>query len=102
MTSRDATIHDDEGVRRRRALYRACHRGTKEMDFILGRFATARVPDMSPARLAAFEELLALEDPVLRELLAGAVSATGEQGAIVAELLAFHGLNALPLPTGRR
>ena len=29
----------DLGMRRRRALWRATHRGSKEMDFLLGRFA---------------------------------------------------------------
>ena len=43
---------DDADTRRRRAVYRACHRGTKEMDWILGRFAERSVGDMSPDRLA--------------------------------------------------
>ena len=42
---------DDIEIRRRRAAYRACHRGTKEMDLILGRFAVARLPDMPAAGL---------------------------------------------------
>ena len=37
---------DDAETRRRRAAYRACHRGTKEMDWILGRFAEAALPAM--------------------------------------------------------
>ncbi|TMJ66522.1 MAG: succinate dehydrogenase assembly factor 2, partial [Alphaproteobacteria bacterium] len=37
---------DDVERRRRRAVYRACHRGTKEMDWILGRFAQAALADM--------------------------------------------------------
>ena len=35
---------DDLEMRRRRAAYRASHRGTKEMDIILGRYAEAGCP----------------------------------------------------------
>ena len=58
---------DDIEIRRRRAAYRACHRGTKEMDVVLGRFAQERLAAMSPAELADFERLLALPDPLLTE-----------------------------------
>jgi antitoxin CptB len=101
MTCGDDSI-DDLGVRRRRALYRASHRGTKEMDFTLGRFAQARVAAMSAARLDAFEELLALEDPLLSELLGGAPGAGAEQAALLDDLRAFHGLKAPPPASGRR
>ena len=37
--SKPNLMTDDAETRRRRAVYRACHRGTKEMDWILGRFA---------------------------------------------------------------
>ena len=45
---------DDIEIRRRRAAYRACHRGTKEMDVVLGRFAQARLAAMAgtPTRAA--------------------------------------------------
>ena len=33
------TMSDDHEIRRRRAAYRAYHRGTKEMDVVLGRYA---------------------------------------------------------------
>ena len=63
---------DDIEVRRRRAAYRAGHRGTKEMDWLLGRYAEAVLPALPVAELAAFEELLALPDP---DSAAGAASA---------------------------
>lgn len=55
-------ISVDLDLRRRRALYRAAHRGTKEMDWLLGRYAAARLPDMDDAALAHFEQLIALSD----------------------------------------
>lgn len=48
---------------RKRLIYRAWHRGTREMDMILGRFADAHVPDMDDAQLARFDDLLKENDP---------------------------------------
>jgi antitoxin CptB len=52
-------------ARRRKALYRAHYRGTKEMDWLLGKYADAMVAGMSEVALAEFEQLLALQDPDL-------------------------------------
>ena len=38
---------NDLAMRRRRALYRATHRGSKELDFLLGRYAEQTVETMS-------------------------------------------------------
>ena len=48
--------------RRKKALYRAWHRGTKEMDLVLGPYADAHIGDLSDADLAEFERLLDLPD----------------------------------------
>ena len=47
------TTRTSEGLdeRRRRLLYRAWHRGMREMDLIMGRFADAEIGDMSEADL---------------------------------------------------
>jgi antitoxin CptB len=47
---------------RKRLLWRAMHRGIKEMDLIAGGFAAARLPSMSFVDLVAFEVLLELPD----------------------------------------
>jgi antitoxin CptB len=86
---------DDLQVRRRRAAYRATHRGTKEMDITLGRFAAARLAAMPAARLDVFERLLALPDPQVREMVwHPEACAAGEFAELIAELRAFHGLEA--------
>jgi len=84
-----------EETRRRRALYRAQHRGTKEMDFLLGRYAEARLADMTAPDLTSFEELLALPDPQLQGWL---MMGQSFEGSALADLLrdiqAFHGIGA--------
>lgn len=62
----------DNDSRRKRALYRAHHRGTKEMDIVLGGFADAEVVHLSESDLTTFEALLALPDPEIDRLFKGA------------------------------
>ena len=50
-------------TRRKRALFRAWHRGTREMDLVMGRFAESELPDLSEAELGLFERLLDLPEP---------------------------------------
>jgi antitoxin CptB len=50
---------------RSKLRYRAWHRGTREADLILGPFADAHLPVMTPAELGCFEALLDQPDPDL-------------------------------------
>ncbi len=80
---------------RRRALYRAEHRGTKEMDWLLGRFARAELYRMDDAELDAFEEFLALPDPELQGWLLerDTAPAKGLASRFVKRLKLFHDLS---------
>jgi antitoxin CptB len=62
-----STISSDGlDLRRRRLLFRSWHRGTREADLIMGRFADAHVVAFSDAELDQFEHLLdALETDLL-------------------------------------
>jgi antitoxin CptB len=48
--------------RRRRARFRAWHRGTREADLLLGRFAEANIERMNDQDLTDFEALLGVPD----------------------------------------
>lgn len=48
--------------RRRRLLFRAWRRGTRELDLIMGRFADEAIATMSEAEVDEFEKLCALPD----------------------------------------
>ena len=94
---------DDVDTRRRRAAYRACHRGTKEMDWILGRFAQSVLPAMPADGLDLFERLLALPDPELQDMvLHPELAPAGEFAELVAAMRAFHGLGNAAAMTGAR
>jgi len=57
--------------RRRRLLYRLWHRGTREMDLLMGRFADATIAELSDAELDELERLAELSDPELYAWLTG-------------------------------
>lgn len=48
--------------RRKRAKWRAWHRGMKELDLVLGHFADEFVDTMAVEELGRFEDLLHVED----------------------------------------
>jgi antitoxin CptB len=62
---------EDLGVRRKRLLFRASHRGTKEADLLIGSFAQRHVAAMSGPELDAFEALLRNEDAKLVRWITG-------------------------------
>lgn len=64
---------DGLDLRRRKLLFRSWHRGLREMDLIMGRFADLALDQLADAELAEFEQLIELSD---RDLLAWV---TGEE-----------------------
>ena len=57
--------------RRKRLLFRCWHRGTREMDLILGRFADAEIVGLTEQELAQLEHLIDVPDPDLYAALTG-------------------------------
>jgi antitoxin CptB len=51
--------------RRKKLIFRAWHRGTREMDLLLGSFADAYVHTLDGTGLDQFEHLLTCSDPDL-------------------------------------
>ena len=82
--------------RRRRAIYRATYRGTKEMDWLLGRYATAKIAAMSDAELTLFEQVLVVPDPDLHAwIIDPSLVSHGPFTALIAAIRAFHKLDAV-------
>jgi len=67
-TTRSSNGLDD---RRKRLLFRCWHRGTREMDLILGRFADAEIGILAELELKQLEDLIGLEDPELYPAFVG-------------------------------
>lgn len=68
------TIDQDEALaaRRRKLKFRSWHRGMREMDLIMGRFADAFIDAMAPVELDEFERLIETPDPDLMAWIMGA------------------------------
>ena len=62
--------HKNE-ITRKRLLWRATHRGIKEMDLVVGGFARARLFGMSNGELALFEMMLEIPDQELLSWVTG-------------------------------
>ena len=87
------TTRSSDGLdaRRKRLLFRCWHRGTREMDLIVGRFADAHLADLSDAELTELERLIELPDPDLYAALTGAGSIPGEaQGSVFERMRNFR------------
>jgi antitoxin CptB len=67
MERREPLTPETMDRRRRRLAWRASHRGTKEMDLILGGFARERLAALDASGLDALEALIGVPD---NELLA--------------------------------
>lgn len=87
------TTRSSEGLdpRRRRLLFRSWHRGIREADLLMGRFADSCIGELSEAELDQYESLLEVPDHDLY------VWVTGEMAipplydtAVMKRLRAFH------------
>lgn len=81
----------DLDPRRRKILFRSWHRGTREMDLIMGRFADVHIGDFTEVELDDFERLIEVPD---RDLFAW-VTSKAEMPAnydtsVFRSLKAFH------------
>ena len=56
---------------RKRLIFRSDHRGIKEMDLIMGKFARENVPNFNEAELTSYEELLNESDPDVYSWITG-------------------------------
>ena len=80
-------------IRRRRAAWRAAHRGTKELDLTIGAYARAELPAMTDRDLDRFERFLTVADPELQAwILTPSSGAGGEFADLVGAVRKFHGL----------
>ena len=66
MTEPDGSLE----TARKRLLFRSWHRGTREMDLLLGRFAERNLPTFSRRQVELYEALLEYSDNDLYEWMA--------------------------------
>ena len=74
-------------IRRKRLLFRSWHRGTRESDLILGRFADEHLPRFDEAQLDRYEALLDCPDPDIFDWVCGRATPPPEYDHDVTRLL---------------
>ena len=87
------TTRSSDGLdeRRRRLLFRAWHRGMREVDLITGRFADAHIGTMTGVEVDEFERLMDVPEPDLLNWVMGAVETpTSYDTPLFRRLCAFH------------
>ena len=90
-TTRSSGGLDD---RCKRLLFRCWHRGTREMDLVLGRFADAAITGLSEEELVQLERLIEVPDPDLYAALTGDKPLAAEyQGALFDRIKAFRAVD---------
>jgi antitoxin CptB len=92
MTGGTETGEADLAMRRRRLHFRVWHRGMREVDLILGRFADAHLAELDEAELSSFEALLGLPDPEVLGWVTGEFAVPPEADSpLLRRILAFYG-----------
>ncbi len=85
------TTDNDLALRRRRLKFRAWHRGLREVDLLLGRFADIHVDTIDEAGLAGFETLLEVPDRDILGWIVGEIETPpADDTPILKRIVAFH------------
>lgn len=75
---------------RKRLLFRSWHRGTREMDMLMGRFADSHIYDFNEGELNLYERILKNSDPDLYNWVSKAEPVPpSEENKVMKQLLDF-------------
>lgn len=80
-------MSDALDIRRKRLLFRSWHRGTREIDLLLGSFAERHLASLSEAQLDRYEALLGNDDGDLFDWITGRAMPPMEWDGDVMQLL---------------
>ncbi len=76
--------------KRKQLIFRSWHRGTREMDLIMGSFAEAHVLQFDEDMLTQYEELLQTPDPDLYDWVSGRIEVPANMNSDLIQMLIKH------------
>ncbi len=76
--------------KRKRLLFRSWHRGTRELDLLMGSFAERNLPDMSDEELDLYDIILTHPDPDIYNWIVGQETTPANYMNPVMEKLLAH------------
>jgi antitoxin CptB len=78
-------------ITRKRLIFRSWHRGTREIDLLLGKFADAHIPAMEAEALALYDRFLNNSDPDIYNWITGQEPVPpAEDNAVARQLVNFY------------
>jgi antitoxin CptB len=78
-------------ITRKRLIFRSWHRGTREIDLLLGKFADTHIPAMEAETLALYDRFLNNSDPDIYNWITGQEPVPpAEDNAVVRLLVGFY------------
>ncbi|EJF86004.1 succinate dehydrogenase assembly factor 2 [Candidatus Bartonella washoeensis] len=78
-------------TRRRRLVFRAWHRGIREMDLILGHYVDAHIVGMSDTMVSQLEHIMSFDDRDLLTWITGEISPPSEiDGPLFRDIVNYH------------
>jgi antitoxin CptB len=81
---------EPEDIKRKRLMFRSRHRGTKELDLLIGSFAEHHLASFDARQLERFEALLEIPEPLIYAWLVGSAEPpAAERNDVLDLLLAF-------------
>lgn len=83
-------MSEDIAVKRKRLQFRSWHRGTRELDLILGTFADRHIADLTETELDTYDHMLTLPDPDLYNWITGMEPIPANYMNSVMERLQLH------------
>ena len=82
---------DNISIKRKRLNFRSWHRGTREIDLLLGKFADEHIPGFDDAALEDYDRFLNNSDPDIYNWITGQEPVPpAEDTPVVRVLLAFY------------
>jgi len=80
--------------RQKRTIYRAVHRGTKEMDWLMGKYVEANIKNLDETSHDLLDAFLQLPDPMLENWIMGRdFEIDSQYQSLVSQIRDFHDLS---------
>lgn len=85
---KDKKLSETAEIQRKRLHFRSWHRGTRELDLIMGTFADRVLPELADAELDFYDQILTHSDPDLYNWITGAEAVPANyMNSVMARLL---------------
>lgn len=81
---------NDLSLIRKKLLYRSSYRGCKETDFLIGKFAAAKINEMDEKQLDTFDRLLSEDDAEIYDWILGKTEFPENYLKIIEEIRQLH------------